>query len=141
MIVLSDMENLGYSPYICASNMPTARFVKQPIYDASNGDQTIGIRHVNTTTLKAVSHDATSLMRFGFMKLVSPCDRAKTCRKRLLKVPCDCFYDRALLYSCNLFHATLPYRPIRFSIISVQSGGGATFIYRKHMVTILPYTY
>ena len=46
--------------------------------------------------LKAMSHDATSLMRFGFMKPVSPCDRAKTCCKGLFKVLCDCFYDRAL---------------------------------------------
>ena len=72
--------------------------------------------------VKAVSHDATSLMRFGFIKLVSPCDRAKTCRKRLLKVPCDCFYNSALLFSCNLFRATFPYQQIRFSIISVQWG-------------------
>ena len=32
----------------------------------------------------------------------------KTCCKGLLKVPCDCFYDRALFYSCNVFHETLP---------------------------------
>ena len=69
------------------------------------------------------------------MKLVSPCDRAKTCRKRLLKVPCDCFYDRAQLYSCNLFHATFPFQPIRFSIISVQ-WGKPTFIFSEYMVTI-----
>ena len=89
-------------------------------------------------SLKAVSQDAISLMRFGFMKLVSPCDRAKTCRKRLLKVPCDCFYDRALLYSCNSFRATFPYQPIRFSIISVQ-WGKTNFIFSAHMVTIFTY--
>ena len=27
-----------------------------------------------------------------------------------------------VLYSCNLFRATFPYQPIRFSIISVQRG-------------------
>ena len=59
-----------------------------------------------TDRLKAMTHDATSFMGFGFMKPVSQCDGAKTCCKGLLKVPCDCFYDRALLYSCNVFHET-----------------------------------
>ena len=59
-----------------------------------------------------MSHDATRCIGFGFMKPVSSCVRAKACCKRLLKVPCDCFYDRALLYSCNLLlddEIDLPY--------------------------------
>ena len=88
-----------------------------------------------TVTVTAVSHDATSLTRIGFMKPVSPCDRAKNVLQDILKVPCDCCYDRALLYSCNLFRATFPYQPIRFSIISVERGK-PTFIFIEHMVTI-----
>ena len=35
--------------------------------------------------LKVMLHDATSLMIFGFMKLVSPCDRAKNVSQETFK--------------------------------------------------------
>ena len=41
--------------------------------------------------LKAVSHDATSLRRFSFMKLVSPCDRAKNVSQETFKSPVQLF--------------------------------------------------
>ena len=46
---------------------------------------------INFAALKAVSHDATSLMRFGFMKLVSPCDRAKHVSQDTFKSPVRLF--------------------------------------------------
>ena len=64
--------------------------------------------NIKFVRVKAVSHDATSLMRFGFMKLVLPCDRAKTCRKRLLKSPMRLFLRESTalflhLVSCDYF--------------------------------------
>ena len=41
--------------------------------------------------VKAVSHDATSLMGFGFMKPVSPCDRAKNMLQETFKSPVRLF--------------------------------------------------
>ena len=54
MIILTDIESLGYSP--CRhTGMSTTRsrgfVVKWPIYDASNDDHTIDLHHVNTTIL------------------------------------------------------------------------------------------
>ena len=46
---------------------------------------------LSENTLKAVSHDATSLMRFGFVKLVSPCDRAKNVQQDTFKSPVRLF--------------------------------------------------
>ena len=40
---------------------------------------------------KALSHDATSFMKFGFMKPVSPCDRAKNVLQGTLKSPVRLF--------------------------------------------------
>ena len=92
----------------------------------------------NWWLLKAMSHDATSFMIFGFMKPVSPWDRAKNVMQG--KVPCDCFYDRALLYmySYDVFRETFPNYTIIFPIISVQ-WGKHTFIFSEHMVTIFTY--
>ena len=73
--------------------------------------------------LKAVTHGATSVIRLAIMKLISPCDRAKTCCKRLLKVPCDYFNDRALLYSYNVFILTFPNQPIIYSRLFQFNGG------------------
>ena len=58
--------------------------------------------------IKVMSHGASSFMGLGFKKPISPCDRTKTCCRILLEAPCDCFYDRALLYSYNVFRETFP---------------------------------
>ena len=49
------------------------------------------IKIVQIVNIKAVSHDATSLMRFGFMKLVSPCGGAKKVSQETFKSPVRLF--------------------------------------------------
>ena len=93
---------------------------------------------VSLMSIKSMSHDATSFMGFGLMKPVSSCYRARTCFKRLLKVSFDCFNDRTLLYSCNVFRERFPNKPIIFPIISVL-WEKPTFIFSEHMVTIFTY--
>ena len=68
------------------------------------------------------------------MKLVSPCDRAKNVSQETFKSPMRLFYDRALLYSCNL---SLSANQILDYFSSM--GGKPTFIFSEHMVTIFTY--
>ena len=56
--------------------------------------------------IKAVSDDATSLMRFGFIKLVSSCDRAKNVSQETFKSPVQLFLRQSTalflqLVSCD----------------------------------------
>ena len=54
------------------------------------------MKHLHLLPFKAVSQEATSLMRFGFMKLVSPCDRAKNVSQETLKSPVRLFLGHSL---------------------------------------------